>query len=138
MGEQRSSLEELDFRVHDAIAQMELLGMVVQSLDRRTCPRTAALGRIVLRQGTTPIESDLLGLDRNGLNCAITRSVGLHPGTVVVAQVPFAGGEQQLEAEVTDRNSTSGRDHLVLRFTRPSPEQLAVIDREMALLLADD
>jgi methyl-accepting chemotaxis protein len=138
MGEQQTSLEELDLRVNDVMSQMELLSMLVRSVDRRVHPRVAAVGTVGLLCGSGEVQADLLDLSEGGMRCAITRSTALEVGTSVRVSISTADEVLQLNAIARRRIPSGQRDHLGLEFVDISASQQQVLAGEIATLLSTD
>jgi methyl-accepting chemotaxis protein len=138
MREQRACLQELDLRVHDAISQMELLGMLVQGVDRRTHARVAAAGAVTLTTGHGSLPADLLDLSQGGMQCAVARSAEVQVGDRVEVAARWEGGPVQLASVVRRRGESGQRDRLGLEFTDLTPEQLTAVAAEIDLLLSGD
>jgi FtsZ-binding cell division protein ZapB len=123
MTSQQSALDDLDLKVNDAAAQMDLLSMLIRNVDRRHDPRVVASGTLTLTHDGTTVEAHLLDLSLGGLSCSVRRSVDLPVNAQVEVTLRLDGEQLRLPSVVRRRSQAQGRDHLGLEFLQPTPQQ---------------
>jgi hypothetical protein len=131
-------MEGLDLQVNDANSQMELLSMLVRSVDRRQNARVAADGVVRLRADDMDVDAQLLDLSVGSLGCSVLRSVALPVGARVELSLPLAEKVLKLDAIIRRRTPAQARDDLEVEFQNLSEADIAAINGYMSYLALGD
>jgi hypothetical protein len=134
MTRQQEAMESLDMQVNDANSQMELLSMLVGSVDRRQHARVASGGGVSLRSGDLRVDTQLLDLSVGGLGCSVLRTVQLPVGAQVEVTLPLVDAALCMDAVVRRRTPAGGRDDLGLEFQNLSDTDTAAISGYISYL----
>ncbi|MFF5227911.1 methyl-accepting chemotaxis protein [Dactylosporangium sp. NPDC000521] len=135
---QRASVEQLVGAVHTAISRIESLAQVTDRLERRRHNRAAVEGTVMLSQGPTRAEADLLDLSVSGLRCAAKS--GWRPPLESVVDLTLTLGTEQLhlQGRAVRHLDTDTAGEVGIEFVKPPPQTVTTIARYITTLLGDE